>query len=94
MTTTPSWNAEAPSEAFRAVVLAEQRASIEGDSDGCCIILTESGVDDRWLMIVAVSTLAGLCKGPNGEPDALDGVSEGLRAELLTLTSSGSGGGA
>ena len=41
-----------------------------------------------------MSTLAGLCKGPNGEPDALDGVSEGLRAELLTLTSSGSGGGA
>ena len=37
-----------------------------------------------------MSTLAGLCKGPNGEPDALDGVSEGLRAELLTLTSSGS----
>ena len=37
-----------------------------------------------------MSTLAGLCKGPKGEPDALDGVSEGLRAELLTLTSSGS----
>ena len=90
MTTTPSWNAEAPSEAFRAVVLAEQRASIEGDSDGCCIILNESGVDDRWLMIVAVSALAGLCKGPSGEPDALDGLSDVLRAELLTLTSSGS----
>ena len=40
-------------------------------------------------MIVAVSTLAGLCKGPNGEPDALDGLSDVLRA--LTLTSSGSG---
>jgi len=72
------------------VVLAEQRASIEGDSDGCCIILNESGVDDRWLMIVAVSTLAGLCKGPNGEPGALDGLSDVLRAELLTLTLSGS----
>ena len=44
MTTTPSWNAEAPSEAFRAVVLAEQCASIKGDSDGCCIILNESGL--------------------------------------------------
>ena len=41
-------------------------------------------------MIVAVSTLAGLCKGPNGEPDAPDGLSDVLRAELLTLTSSGS----
>ena len=41
-------------------------------------------------MIVAVSTLAGLCKGPNGEPDALDGLRDVLRAGLLTLTSSGS----
>ena len=41
-------------------------------------------------MIVAVSALAGLCKGPNGEPDALNGLSDVLRAELLTLTSSGS----
>jgi hypothetical protein len=90
LTTTASWNAEAPSEAFRALVLAGQRASIEVDSDGCCIILDESGVDDCWLMIVAVCTLAGLCKGPDGEPGAREGLSDVLRAELLTLTSSGS----
>ena len=29
-------------------------------------------------------------KDPNGEPDALNGLSDVLRAELLTLTSSGS----
>ncbi|MGY4648418.1 hypothetical protein ACVWWN_002214 [Mycobacterium sp. URHB0021] len=40
-------------------------------------------------MIVAVSALAGLCKGPNGEPGELDGLSDVPRAEFLTLTSSG-----
>src|SRR3954454_15082680 len=47
------------------------------------------GFDDCWLMIVAVSALAGLCIGPNGEPGELDGLSDVPRAEFLTLTSSG-----
>ena len=62
--TEPSFNAEAPLEAFRAVVLAIERAST-GDPDGCCVILADSDVDDRWLVIVANDTLAGLCRGPH-----------------------------
>lgn len=57
----PDWQAPAPAEAVRVVLNAVARSGA-GDADGCCAVLTVSGVDDRWLRIVAVDLLAGFVR--------------------------------
>jgi hypothetical protein len=80
MSAAPSFDKTAPLGAVQAVIAGSHRAA-HGHPGDCCLILRDSGEDDRWLRIVGISTLAGLCRGPGNSGELFNG----LRAECTRV---------